>query len=94
MPLCSHPALRTVHQRSYWNTGMPPLAPNRNRLVVLGARNENRPFILMPLPDMSSIATYRPVDPHMTSGTNPRSLPSFRSSGPKPHNPGFRRPQL
>ena len=94
MPLCSHPALRTVHHRSYWKTGMPPLAPNRKRLVVLGARNEKTPFILMPLPDMSSIATYSPVDPHMISGTNPRSLPSLRRSGPNPQRPGFRRPQL
>ena len=29
----------------------------------------------------SSIATYRPDDPHMISGTNPRSLPRRRSSG-------------
>ena len=61
---------------------------------MLGARKENRPFIRIPLPDMSSMATYNPVEPQMTRGTNPRSLPSLRSRGPNPHSPGFLRPQL
>jgi hypothetical protein len=56
-PLCSQPALSTVHQRLNSKTGMPPLAPNRKRVDVLGERNEKSPSIRMLLPDMSSMAT-------------------------------------
>jgi hypothetical protein len=94
-PPWSQPALSTVHHRPNLNTGIAPLAPKRNNAGTLGERIDKRPFIWkMALPEASNVNKYKRLEPPMTIGTNPKSAPSCRTSGPKPHSPGFARPHM
>ena len=53
---CSQPALSTVHQRPKVNTGIAPLAPNRNSTGVVGASSDMiPPGWKIALPDISSV---------------------------------------
>ena len=56
MPPCSHDAERIVHQRPKRNRGTAPLAPNRNRLSMLGDPSEKSPLISMPLGSAARVA--------------------------------------
>src|SRR6185295_17639506 len=89
---CSQPALSTVHQRPNVNTGIAPLAPNRNSTGVLGASIDMMPYVRIPLPDISRVTAYKVTHAPMTTVPKPKSAPILRSAGPNPHNPGLERP--
>jgi hypothetical protein len=93
-PACSQPALSTVHQRPNWNTGIAPLAPNRNSTGVLGASADMMLSTRIPPPDISSVITHSVTQAPTTSCANPKSAPRLRSIGPNPQSPGFDRPQV
>src|ERR1051326_778408 len=92
-PSCSQPTVRNVHHLPYPNTGMAPLAPNRNKLRVLGER-KLKPLMLTPWVSAARVSRYRTMQLHMTNCVKPRSRPSRFRTGAKPQSPGFHRPQV
>ena len=73
---CSQPALSTVHQRPNVNTGIAPLAPNRNSTGVLGASIDMMPLTWkIALPDISSVTTYNVTHAPITTLPKPKSAP-------------------
>src|SRR5664279_911025 len=90
---CSHDAESTVHQRPSSNTGIAPLAPSTNRLLVEGASIDMMPPPRTPLGSMRSDTTYSTAHPPITAGVKPKSCPSRRNATANPHIPGLRRPQ-
>ena len=93
-PACSQPAVRTVHHRPNAKTGSAPLSPNKKSVRLLGESKLNSPLVPIPLGSEISISMYREMHAPITNCVNPRSRPSRFRKGPKPHNPGFRRPQV
>ena len=65
---CSQPALSTVHQRPNLNTGIAPLAPNRNSTGVLGESSDMMPPMPIALPDISSVTTHSVTHAPITIG--------------------------
>src|SRR6185436_16304294 len=93
-PACSQPALSTVHHRPIPKTGIAPLAPNRNSTGVLGDSAEKTLPTRIAEPDISSVNTQTVTQVPTTICANPKLTPICRSAGPKPHRPGFDRPQV
>src|SRR5215467_5505824 len=70
-PACSQPALSTVHQRPYPNTGAAPLAPNQNNTTLLGESAENRlPPPMLP-PEKSNVISHSVTHAPTTIGAKP-----------------------
>src|SRR3954465_2640236 len=94
-PACSHPALRTVHQRPIANTGPAPLAPNTISTAEFGDSTDKKlPPPPPEPPDINNVITHSVAQMPTTSGENGKSVPSARSIGPKPHSPGLARPHV
>ena len=74
---------RTRERRRSRRTGAAP--------AVLGDRHRHEPppAPISP-PDISSVSTYSVTQAPMTSGTNPKSAPSWRSTGAEAPEPGIR----